>query len=143
MTDSVAPRVLVADDDQDIRELVLLNLEAEGYRVAAAEDGDQAWAMVKAVLPDLVVLDVMMPGRDGLDVLADLRAHPETRGIPVVLLTARASDTEVWSGWQSGADLYMTKPFEVEDLLGAVSYLLRECAARRAAETVIPQKLIY
>ncbi|MDQ1438244.1 MAG: two-component system, OmpR family, phosphate regulon response regulator PhoB [Acidimicrobiaceae bacterium] len=118
-------RVLVADDDPAILDLLTFNLKAEGFDVLAATDGDQAWSLARHAVPDLVVLDVMMPQRDGLDVLGSLKSHPRTRHIPVVLLTAKASDAEVWEGWRAGADYYITKPFSLDELLHFVEYLLR------------------
>lgn len=116
-------RILIVDDDPDIVELLALNLEAAGYGVESAGDGEQALNVAKKMLPDLIVLDVMMPRMDGLAALAELRAHPDTREIPVVMLTAKASDSDVWSGWQAGADYYLTKPFDVDELMRFVSYL--------------------
>lgn len=121
-----ARRVLVADDDPDIRYMLTVNLEAEGFKVMSCGDGEEARDLVRSTLPDLVVLDVMMPERDGLDVLASLKANPSTKDIPVVLLTARVSDADVWAGWQSGADYYLTKPFDIDELLRFVDYLLSE-----------------
>lgn len=118
-------RVLVADDDPDIRQLLSFNLTAEGFHVLAACDGDEAWMLARNAAPDLIVLDVMMPERDGLDVLASLKAHPRTRDVPVVLLTAKASDADVWDGWRAGADYYMTKPFNLDEFLRFVDCLLR------------------
>ena len=109
-------RVLFADDDAGMRAIVLLNLQAEGFDVTAVSDGDDALREAERLLPDLIVLDVMMPGRDGFEVLRALKAHPQTAVIPVVLLTAKATDADVWEGWKSGADYYMTKPFNPEDL---------------------------
>lgn len=117
-------RILIADDDPDILELLAFNLKAEGFEVLEASDGAEAWAMARNAAPDLVVLDVMMPERDGLDVLASLKAHPRTRDIPVVLLTAKATDAEVWQGWRAGADYYITKPFNLDELLHFLEYLL-------------------
>lgn len=115
-------RCLVVDDDPSIRELVIINLEAEGMVVASADNGDDAERLARMdPQPDLIVLDVMMPGRDGYELLASLKADEATRHIPVVLLTAKASDAEVWSGWNSGADYYITKPFNVAELV----YFLR------------------
>jgi DNA-binding response OmpR family regulator len=116
-------RVLVADDDEDIVDLLRMNLAAGGYEVEAAYDGEQAWEAVLASPPDLVVLDVMMPKMDGLEVLARLRAEPRTREVPVVMLTARTTDTDVWQGWQAGADYYLTKPFDLRELLRFIGYL--------------------
>ena len=116
-------RVLVADDDPDIVELLRLNLEAQGYSVVAADNGEEARALALQLVPDLIVLDVMMPKMDGLEVLAALKGHATTRDIPIVMLTAKASDTDVWNGWQAGADYYITKPFDLEELLRFVEYL--------------------
>jgi DNA-binding response OmpR family regulator len=109
-------RVLFADDDAGMRAIVLLNLQAEGFEVTAVEDGEDALREAERLLPDLIVLDVMMPGRDGFEVLRALKSRPDTAAIPVVLLTAKATDSDVWEGWKSGADYYMTKPFNPEDL---------------------------
>ena len=116
-------RIVVADDERDIADLLTLNLEAEGYEVTTVYDGEAALAAVAAQRPDLVVLDVMMPKMDGLEVLTTLRDDPETATLPVVMLTARTSDTEVWEGWQAGVDYYITKPFDLRELLRFISYL--------------------
>ena len=110
-------RVLVADDDSDIRRLLLANLELEGYQATGCDNGDDARDMARTMAPDVIVLDVMMPKRDGFDVLASLKSNPATRGIPVVLLSARAHDDDVWQGWRAGADYYVTKPFNLDELL--------------------------
>ena len=116
-------RVVVADDDPDILGILTLNLEAAGYTVLSAADGEAARDLVLSSLPDLVVLDVMMPKMDGLEVLGVLKAHAQTREIPVVMLTAKASDNDLWAGWDAGADYYITKPFDLEELLRFISYL--------------------
>lgn len=123
MSDTSVRRVLVADDDPDIVELLRLNLEAHGYQVTSVDNGEDARAIALAERPDLVVLDVMMPKLNGLEVLAALKAHDATREIPVVMLTARASDNDVWEGWQAGADYYITKPFDLDELLRFIGYL--------------------
>ena len=110
-------RVLVIDDDPNVVEVITVNLEAEGYEVETAVDGRDAWAHLLAALPDVVILDWMLPGRSGIDLLGDLRADPKTRDIPVVLLSAKARDEEIWAGWQAGANYYLTKPFKLEQLL--------------------------
>jgi DNA-binding response OmpR family regulator len=116
-------RILVVDDDEDIRKVVSHNLETEGYAVDTAEGGDEAMEVVKRHAPDLVILDIMMPVRDGYDVLAEIRANPDTAELPVVLLTAKRAESDIWEGWSSGADYYMTKPFEVGELLRFVKYV--------------------
>jgi DNA-binding response OmpR family regulator len=117
-------RVLVADDDDDICELVELNFLMEGFEVYTAADGCEAETLARRQRPDAVVLDIMMPGRDGLDVLRSLRADPATRDIPVVLLTAKATNQETLQGWRAGAAGYTTKPFEPAELIRYVSHLL-------------------
>ena len=117
-------RVLVVDDDPNVVEVITANLEAEGYEVETAGDGVEAWDRLVASLPDLVVLDWMLPGRGGLELLGDLRRHPLTHDLPVVLLSAKARDEEIWAGWQAGANYYLTKPFKIEQLL----YYLEELA---------------
>lgn len=107
-----------ADDDPFVRELVTFNLEAEGVSVHTCSSGIGIEEIVEEVRPDLVMLDVMMPGRDGYSVLRSLKSSQETRDIPVVLLSAKASDAEIWQGWQAGADYYLTKPFRVDQLVG-------------------------
>src|SRR5437763_13017308 len=92
-------RGLVADDDPDILKIVTANLEAEGIAVDAVTNGWEAQARALRTAPDLIILDIAMPGRDGLEVLAALRSHQQTANIPVVLLTARSSDADVWEGW--------------------------------------------
>lgn len=116
-------RVLVADDDPNLRELLVMNLVAEGFEVQAHTNGHDACVHAAAFEPDLIVLDVMMPERDGLSALGILKADRHTQNIPVVLLTARATDAEVWEGWEAGADYYITKPFDVDELLHFIKYL--------------------
>ena len=99
------------------------NLKCEGYRVLCAASGDEAMDLIRAEHPDLVILDIMMPVRDGYDVLAEIRSNPDTSDLPVVLLTAKRSESDIWEGWSSGADYYMTKPFEVGELLRFVNYV--------------------
>ena len=129
-------RVLVADDDPDILKIVVSNLRAEGFEVDAVTNGAEAQARALRTLPDLIVLDVTMPGRSGLEVLAALRARPETAEIPVVLLTARSSDSDIWEGWKAGAAYYLTKPFDTDQLIGFVNRLFSEAAKARRSFTI-------
>ena len=110
-------RCLVVDDDPAIREILVTNLAAEGMEVHTAENGDDALHLARDLLPDLIVLDVMMPGRDGYAVLGELKSDVATADIPVVLLTAKGGEDDVWEGWKSGADYYITKPFSVDELM--------------------------
>lgn len=126
MAEQTLKRILVADDDMDIAELLQIHLEFHGFEVQLAHNGIDARDAIIRTLPDLVVLDRMMPIMGGLEVLSVIKANPVTRDIPVVMLTAKASDTDVWEGWQGGADYYMTKPFDLEELLRFITYLQKE-----------------
>ncbi len=116
-------RVLVVDDDEVIRQLITLNLELEGFEVYEAVDGADALRMVAAVRPCVVTLDVMMPNLDGWDAAARLRSDPETAGVKVVLLSARAQEADVRRGARLGVDAYLTKPFDPDDLVEVVRRL--------------------
>ena len=119
-----APRVLIADDEATLRDLLALNLEASGFEVLVADDGVSALNMIRKFHPDVVVLDVMMPNLDGLAVLQVVRSHPETPDTRVIILSAKATDDDVWSGWRSGADCYLTKPCGIGQLLDAITSVL-------------------
>jgi DNA-binding response OmpR family regulator len=117
-------RVLVADDDADIRELVLFKLESAGFDVATAADGQAALDMALADPPDLVVLDLMMPRLTGLEVCAALRGTPATAQLPIIMLTAKAQDADITRGLATGADDYMVKPFSPRELLSRIQAVL-------------------
>lgn len=108
--------ILVADDDADILNLIVRRLGRRGWEVVAASDGDAALELARSVRPDAVVLDWMMPGRTGPEICAALKADPETASMPVVLVTARASGSDAAVALRHGADEYVTKPFEIDDL---------------------------
>lgn len=118
------PTILVVDDDPVIQKLLSVNFEMEGYQVATASDGVEGLERVQADPPDLILLDVMMPRMDGLEVARRLKADPSTKGIPVVLLSAKAQSTDVQGGLEAGADAYVTKPFDPLELLEKVAALL-------------------
>ena len=109
--------VLIVDDDPDMVETVGMMLESKGYEVGKAYDGIEGDESIKKRAPDLVVLDVMMPKMDGFEVLKRLQANPETRDIPVIMLTAKAQDADIFAGWQSGVSSYLTKPFNPLELI--------------------------
>jgi DNA-binding response OmpR family regulator len=119
-----SPSILVVDDDPSVRSLLIDVLETEGYAVRAAADGFAALRSVADAAPDCVVLDVMMPGLDGHEVLGALRNRVESRRVPVVMLTAAADDEDVWRAWSGGVDYYLSKPFAPEELLRFLRYLL-------------------
>jgi len=118
-------KILVVDDDESILELVKINLELMGHDVLTAPDGIKGFALVKQELPDLVVLDVMMPGTDGYTVAQRIRQNPETKETPVLMLTALGMLQDKVQGFNSGADDYLIKPFELEELKVRVKALLR------------------
>jgi DNA-binding response OmpR family regulator len=117
-------RILVADDDVDIRELVEFKLSTLGHDIVAVADGAAAIEACREQRPDLAVLDVMMPGVSGLDAIRVIRADPSLADLPVILLTARAQESDVETGFDSGADDYITKPFSPRELAARVQALL-------------------
>jgi two-component system, OmpR family, alkaline phosphatase synthesis response regulator PhoP len=118
-------KILAVDDEKHIVRLVQVNLERQGYQVVTAFDGKEALQKVEEENPDLVVLDVMMPYMDGFEVLQSLRRNPETANIPVIMLTAKAQDADVFKGWQSGVDCYLTKPFNPMELITFVKRIFK------------------
>jgi two-component system alkaline phosphatase synthesis response regulator PhoP len=120
----MAKRILAVDDEKHILRLVQINLEKAGYDVITASNGREAVEAVQEHHPDLIVMDVMMPEMDGFEALQILKNDEATSSIPVVMLTAKAQDADVFQGWQSGADLYLTKPFNPMELLTFVKRIL-------------------
>lgn len=119
-------RVLVVDDDRVIQQLLEVNLELEGYQVVAtAADGKEALEKVKTLRPDLVILDIMMPRMDGLEVCRRVRMDPEIAETPIIILSARAQDIDVRRGYELGASAYLTKPFDPVELLEVADRLLK------------------
>jgi diguanylate cyclase (GGDEF)-like protein len=127
----VSTRVLIADDDEDIRAFLEVTLNLEGFEVSAARDGVETLELATSQSPDVVVLDVMMPRLDGLEVLRQLRSDTRTSHLPVLLLTARAQRTDAISGLDAGADDYVTKPFDAEELLARLRSALRRAETQR------------
>jgi len=109
-------QIVVVDDDPVMRKLLQMKLEADGHSVTLAANGDEALALANFSPPELMVLDIAMPGLDGLEVTRRLRGQPATKSLPIVLLTGRDKDPDIIAGWQSGADYYITKPFVIEHL---------------------------
>jgi CheY-like chemotaxis protein len=108
--------VLIADDEPSVRMLVQATIEADGYNVLEASDGDEAWALIQEHRPSLVLLDVRMPGRTGLEILGSIKSHPDLVDTKVILLTASAQESDIDAGLIAGADFYLTKPFSPRDL---------------------------
>lgn len=126
-------KILAVDDERHIVRLVEVNLQRAGYEVVTAYDGREALEKVAAETPDLIVLDVMMPYMDGFEVLKNLKADPSTAEIPVIMLTAKAQDADVFRGWQSGVDCYLTKPFNPMELLTFVKRIFDSTSQSTAA----------
>jgi CheY-like chemotaxis protein len=116
--------VLVVDDDPVIQKLLQVNFEMEGYSVITAGDGEEGLAKAQAEHPDAVVLDVMMPKMDGLEVARRLKGDPDTQGIPIILLSAKAQQADIQAGTATGAEEYLTKPFDPLELLQRVGDLI-------------------
>ncbi|MEZ0325495.1 MAG: response regulator transcription factor [Fimbriimonas sp.] len=120
----MAAKILVCDDERHIVRLIQVNLERQGYQVVTAFDGKEGLEKVRAEKPNLLVLDVMMPYMDGFEVLKNLRREPETEDLPVIMLTAKAQDKDVFEGYHYGADMYLTKPFNPMELVTFVKRIL-------------------
>jgi len=118
-------RILVVDDEEDVLELVEYNLAKEGYDVARADTGEQALSLARAALPDLILLDLMLPGVDGLDVCRLLKNDDRTAHVPIIMLTAKSEEADVVTGLEMGADDYITKPFSPRVLAARVKTVLR------------------
>ena len=124
MTAASQDRILVADDDGDIRDLVVFKLTQAGYDVEAVDDGAAALSSIEAQMPRLAILDVMMPGLSGIDVLRKVRADDRLRDLEVILLTAKSRDVDVDAGFATGASDYVIKPFSPRELLHRVNALV-------------------
>jgi len=133
---SARPRVLIVEDEEPLTLLLRYNLEAEGYAVDSASRGDEAEIMLREQVPDLVILDWMLPGLSGIELCRRLRLRPETQGLPVILLTARGEESERVRGLATGADDYVVKPFSVPELLARVRALLRRASPNRVATSL-------
>jgi DNA-binding response OmpR family regulator len=125
--------VLVVDDTEDCRLILRGMLEAAGHRVRVADSGPQALLMIAAERPEVLMLDVMMPGMSGLEVLEKLREDPATASLPVILVTARTDDDDVMDGYQHGADYYITKPCTARQVSRGVALVLGEAEAAASA----------
>ena len=124
-TDEAALRVFVVEDEQDLQDLLRYNLSREGYEVTAASTGEEALEMIRQEPPDLVLLDLMLPGIDGLEVCRLLKGKAPTNAIPVIMLTAKGEEADVVAGLELGADDYITKPFSPRVLAARVKAVLR------------------
>ncbi len=132
----MSAEILVVEDEPQIQELIAVNLEHAGHRVRRAASAEEADAAIRAALPDVVVLDWMLPGESGLAFARRLRGDARTRDLPIVMLTARARESDKVSGLEAGADDYLTKPFSPRELNARIKALLRRRAPQRSGEAV-------
>jgi two-component system phosphate regulon response regulator PhoB len=132
------PRVLVVEDEPAQREVLAYNLEAEGFKVAKAETGDEALLLVEEETPDIIVLDWMLPGVSGIEVCRRVKSRTETRGIPIIMLSARSEEVDRVRGLETGADDYVIKPYSVVELMARVRSQLR-----RTRPTTVGQRLEF
>ncbi len=136
MTDT---QIVIVEDEPDILDVLSYNLKREGFQVASSQDGAEGLGLIQAEMPDLVLLDLMLPGMDGLDVCRNLKDNERTSSIPVIMLTAKGEESDVVLGLGIGADDYITKPFSPKELIARVKAVLRrfESAARFNPEEII------
>lgn len=118
-------KILIIEDEKDILELIAFNLECSGYTVFKASNGEDGIPLAEKEFPDLILLDLMMPGMDGFDVCRILKQEKKTRKIPIIMLTARGEDTDIVSGLELGAEDYVTKPFSPKILIARIRTVLR------------------
>jgi phosphate regulon transcriptional regulator PhoB len=133
---NAAYKILVVEDEADIRKLVHYNLAQDHYRVIEAENGDQALKMIQRDKPNLVILDLMMPGMSGLEVCRTLRGRDETAKLPILMLTAKAGEADRVLGLELGADDYLAKPFSPRELVARVRAILRRANGAAGTETL-------
>jgi two-component system phosphate regulon response regulator PhoB len=130
------PHILIVEDEEDLTLLLRYNLEAAGYEVETVARGDEADLRFKERTPDLVILDWMLPGLSGIEICRRLRARPDTKALPIIMLTARGEESERVRGLSTGADDYIVKPFSLPELMARVSALLRRAAPERVADVL-------
>ena len=130
------PRVLLVEDEPAIAELIAVNLRHHGLLAVMAEDGEAAQREIDAVLPDVILLDWMLPGISGLQLARRWRADPRTKTIPILMLTARGDEPDKVAGLDAGADDYITKPFSTQELLARIRAVLRRRAPEQASDVV-------
>jgi two-component system alkaline phosphatase synthesis response regulator PhoP len=130
-------KILVIDDEEDILELIRFNLVREGYKVLCAPSGEEALTIAQSEMPDLMVLDLMLPGIDGLEVTRVLKNDSKTKNIPIVMLTAKGEEADIVTGLELGADDYITKPFSPRVLVARVRAVLRRQLKEYREETPV------
>jgi two-component system phosphate regulon response regulator PhoB len=127
-------KILIIEDDRDILELISYNLEKEGYRTYCSATGELALPQIGSLKPDLILLDLMLPGMDGLEICKQLKQREETRNIPVIMVTAKSEDSDIVTGLEIGADDYISKPFSPKVLIARIRTILRR--SRKVPDTL-------
>jgi DNA-binding response OmpR family regulator len=127
-------KILIVDDDATMVNLLCTILEIDGFEANSALSGKEAFEILPNWLPDLVLLDIMMPEMDGFEVLARLRGSPTTKKVPIIMLTARTDDKDIFEGWKRGADEYVTKPFDPRQLVDTIRTVLSRSFEERIEE---------
>src|SRR5512143_937989 len=130
-------KILIVDDEPDIVELVTYNLKKDGFRVATASGGDEALDKIRKGAFDLVVLDLMLPGIQGVEICRIIRNDPKTAGTPIIMLTAKGEEVDRVIGLESGADDYMTKPFSSRELIARIKAVLRRTGEKTTTGKII------
>ena len=135
MTDK--KKIMVVDDEEDIRELIIYNLKKDGFTVSSASDGEEALKQIRAGYFDLLVLDLMLPGIQGMELCRTVRNDPKTKDLPIIMLTAKGEEVDRILGLEIGADDYITKPFSPRELVARVKAVLRRISEKTPDEKVI------
>ena len=125
MPDRETTTVLIVEDEPDLREILRYNLEREGFKVIESEDGEAGLALLRKHLPKIVLLDIMLPGMDGVEICRSIKYDPQTRSIPVIMVTARGDESDIVLGLGVGADDYIIKPFSPRELMARIKAVLR------------------
>lgn len=136
------PHVLIVEDEPAQREVLSYNLEAEGFRTSKAEDGEEALMMVSEETPDVIVLDWMLPSVSGIEVCRQLKTRPETKGVPIIMLSARSEEVDKVRGLETGADDYVVKPYSVSELMARVRTQLRRVRPSTVGEVLTFEDII-
>lgn len=130
------PKILIVDDEPAIRQMLIFALTTDGYDYAEAGSADQAQEQIKSSQPDLILLDWMMPGLSGVDLARRLKRAPDSKDLPIIMLTAKGEEHDKIKALDTGADDYVTKPFSTQELLARIRAVLRRCGKEQTAETI-------
>ena len=135
--------IAVIEDEPDIRNIIEYNLQREGYRAITAEDGKKGLDLIRSEMPDLVLLDIMLPRMSGLDVCRSVKGDAKTRAVPVILVSAKGEESDVVHGLRLGADDYIPKPFSMKVMLARVKAILRRSQQTEATEGALEENVVF